>query len=210
MKNAIWVLKSTGEVFDTEEVIRNNPNISFSSPFSPTEDYEMLSEVLPAFDPKTQKLIASELAVLSDGKWSRVITVDNLSIEVIAAALKKVKDAQWERIKAERDKRKNSGVFVGSHWFHSDADSRIQQLGLVMAGSQLPPGLQWKTLDTDVNGNPNFVTMTPTLALQIYQTTMLSDTAIFAAAETHRIAMESATDPENYDFSTNWPAMFQP
>lgn len=112
----------------------------------------------------------------------------------------------WHEIKALRDKRKAAGVKVGDHWFHSDTSSRIQQLGLVMMGSSIPPNTQWKTLtvpETNV-----FVTMTPTLAAQIFQQTSISDILIFNAAEQHKSRMEILENPEEYDYSGDWPESF--
>ena len=110
--------------------------------------------------------------------------------------------AAWERIKQERDRRKSLGVKVGQHWYHSDADSRIQQISLFVMGASVPP-IQWKTLTT--SPPPVFVTMTPALAAGIFQGTAASDAAVFAAAEAHRVAMEASSTPESYDFSVGWP-----
>ena len=109
----------------------------------------------------------------------------------------------WEAIKAERDRRAALGVKVGAHWFHSDQKSRTQQLGLVLLGSNIPAGLQWKTLT--FTPPPVFVTMTPTLAQGIVMATAASDTAIFAAAEAHREALEASADPGSYDYTGGWP-----
>jgi hypothetical protein len=110
------------------------------------------------------------------------------------------RDAKWEDIKAERDRRQVLGVRVGANLFHSDDKSRIQQLGLVMMGAGLPAGLQWKTMDG------GFVTMTSTLAGQIFGATASSDQGIFAAAEVHNNAMRASANPADYDFSAGWPA----
>jgi hypothetical protein len=107
--------------------------------------------------------------------------------------------AAWEQIKAKREALKSSGVLVGAHWFHSDADSRIQQIGLVMMGASLPAGLKWKVKD---NG---LVDMTPTLAQQIFQATALWDMQVFGVAETHRAAVLASDNPEAYDWSAGWP-----
>lgn len=115
--------------------------------------------------------------------------------------------AVWERIKAERDRRAAMGVKVGAHWFHSDQKSRTQQLGLVLLGQGIPAGLQWKTLT--FTPPPVFVTMTPALAVGIVQSTAASDTAIFTAAEVHRMTMEASTAPQDYDFSTGWPVSIE-
>lgn len=109
----------------------------------------------------------------------------------------------WEAIKAERDRRAALGVKVGAHWYHSDQKSRTQQLGLVLLGAAVPTGLKWKTLT--FTGQPVFVEMTPTLAQGIVMATAASDTAVFAAAEAHREAMEASADPGSYDYTGGWP-----
>ena len=114
--------------------------------------------------------------------------------------------AAWERIKTERDRRKSLGVKVGAHWYHSDADSRIQQISLFVMGAAVPP-IQWKTLTT--SPPPVFVTMTQAIAGGIFKNTAASDAAVFAAAETHRVAMEASATPETYDFSSGWPVSIE-
>ena len=113
------------------------------------------------------------------------------------------KEFAWAGIKAERDRRAALGVKVDAHWFHSDEKSRIQQLGLVLLGQGVPAGLAWKTLT--FAPPVVFVAMTPALAVQIVQATAASDTAIFTAAEVHRMAMEASQDPGSYDFTGGWP-----
>ena len=54
----------------------------------------------------------------------------------------------------------------------------------------------------------SFVTMTPTLAQHLLGAAAASDQAIFAAAETHKAAMEASADPASYDFSGGWPSAF--
>lgn len=112
------------------------------------------------------------------------------------------KNQTWEAIKLERDRRKSGGVCVGEKWFHSDDGSRIQQMGLVMMGTNIPNGLKWKTMDG------SFVDMTAGLAQQVFSAVVANDQAIFAAAETHRTLMEASTDPTVYDFSGGWPNVF--
>ena len=125
-----------------------------------------------------------------------------------APTLAEVHAGKWEAIKAERDRRADLGVKVGQYWFHSDQKSRTQQLGLVLLGANIPAGLQWKTLPL-TPPPPVFVPMTQQLAQAIVSATAASDTAIFTAAEVHRIAVESSTAPQNYDFSTGWPTSIE-
>lgn len=110
-------------------------------------------------------------------------------------------DKIWQSIKAKRDHQKDGGVTVGDKWFHSDADSRIQWLGLVILGQNVPP-IQWKTMDG------TFVTMTPTLAGAVFQALVIGDSSDFANAETHRLAMFASPTPESYDYSTGWRPVF--
>ena len=119
-----------------------------------------------------------------------------------ATSVVQAKSAKWDAIKAERDRRKAGGVKVGAKWFHSDDGSRIQQMGLVMMGASIPANLQWKTMDG------TFITMTQTLASQVFQAVAASDQAIFNSAETHRVAMEASADPASYDYSGGWPKIY--
>lgn len=134
--------------------------------------------------------------------------------------LNAVKTSRWEAIKAERDRRKSGGfkVRVGSSnkWFHSDADNRIQHLGLkdkardlIAGGGQMTDKLtilgqtvKWKTMDG------SFVDVSAQVIFDIVAAACDLDAQLFAAAETHRVAMEASADPASYDFSTGWPATF--
>lgn len=118
--------------------------------------------------------------------------------------------ATWELIKRERERRQKAGVRVGTNWFHSDPDSRTQQLGLVMTGANLPAGLQWKTL------TGAFVTMTPSLALQLFQATTMHDVTMFGYAEQLKASMASMTleqvvalDVREGWVGSGWPETFE-
>jgi hypothetical protein len=151
-------------------------------------------------------------AIRKDGQgWRAVSGPDDVGIDetfsetVPVPNAAQVKAGRWEAIKAERDRRtENGGYKASAKWFHSDQKSRSQQLGLVLLGANIPAGLQWKTMDG------SFVTMTQQLAGQILAAGAASDQAIFAAAETHKAAMEASADPASYDFSAGWPASYEP
>ena len=113
------------------------------------------------------------------------------------------KIAQWQAIKAKRNSLFDTGGYlVGTKWFHSDGKSKTQQIGLVLMGAGVPEGLQWKTMDG------TFVTMTQTLAGQIFQAAAAQDMALFAAAEIHNTAMLAAADPLAYSFAGGWPTVY--
>ena len=131
------------------------------------------------------------------------ISINAAGHPVLLEPPKATADQVWPLIKAERDRRIGLGGFkVGDKWFHSDPKSRSQQQALFLLGSNLPAGLQWKTMDG------SFVAMTSQLAQMLLATSMASDIAIFEAAEDHRRAIEASVDPSVYDFTSGWPLMF--
>lgn len=149
------------------------------------------------------EITAEEHAALIEGQsQGKRIVADDAGRPVLADPPKATAAELWERIKAERERRKAGGVKIGDKWFHSDDGSRIQQMGLVMMGASIPANLQWKTMDG------TFITMTQTLASQVFQAVAANDQAIFAAAEGHRVAMEASADPAAYDYSTGWPKIY--
>lgn len=158
-------------------------------------DFEWYEPTTVTLDPRTHTSV--EVAPVGGvQQWSLVPVAREVQVAL-----------GWERIKAERDRRAGMGVKAGTHWFHSDQKSRTQQLGLVLLGQGIPAGLQWKTLA--YTPQPVFVSMTPALAVAIVQATAASDTAIFTAAEVHRMAMEASPEPGSYDFTGGWPPSFE-
>lgn len=124
-------------------------------------------------------------------------TLDNVALDIARTDM-------WRKIQYERDIRKSGGVQVGANWFHSDDTSRIQQIALTMLGANMPPNIMWKTMQG------TFVTMTPQLAMGIFQSIMLQDQKIFAHAEYHRQRMIT-TEPENpyaYNYDAGWPTTY--
>lgn len=116
--------------------------------------------------------------------------------------LQYVKDQMWIKIMDLRNKIRSSGVKVGTIWVDSDDTSRIQQLALVILGSNLPANIMWKTL------NGTFVEMTPTFATQLCMASVVHDQTIYGVAEYHKAAMLASADPGNYDYTTGWPETY--
>lgn len=140
----------------------------------------------------------------ADGNGPRIVawndprpqpTPDEIEVAAKPAAVAIV----TQRIKSERDRRKELGVTVGAHRFHSDDPSRIQQLGLVMMGASMPAGIKWKTMDG------TFADMTPTLAQQVFAAQAQRDMTLFAVCEQHIAGARAADDPLKYDYSAGWP-----
>ena len=128
----------------------------------------------------------------------------------------------WQKIKVERDRRKAGGVKVQvggvDKWFHTDDASKTQHLankdtaqdqlavGGQMSDFLLDPEtgakIPWKTMDG------TFTPMTCQLAFDIVKAAKSGELATFAAAETHRVAMEASADPASYDYSGGWPKIY--
>jgi hypothetical protein len=134
-----------------------------------------------------------------------------------APSLDIVKASQWESIKAKREQIKAGGVKVGTKWFHSDIESRVQHLGLkdkardLLAGGgamtdRLQVGgvdIQWKTQ------NGTLIYITAQIAFDIVAAIGVLDKAAFGVAEYHRASMNASEDPGAYDFSAGWPSTYQ-
>ena len=204
-----YINNVTGTIVSIDAIREAHPNMSipdgadltligyrkYKETPQPTE-YNQLTHDIRQLEPV-------EVSGVVEQRWE----VYALDKAVVSANLAMAKTAVWDHIMTERDRRASLGVKVGSHWFHSDQKSRTQQLGLVLLGANIPAGLQWKTLTT--TPPPVLVTMTPELAQSIVAATAASDTAIFTAAEQHRIALESSSAPQNYDFSVGWPTSIE-
>lgn len=166
---------------------------------------------------------ASMLHALSDVEWElrhqgEMMVKAGAVVPYVEPApdLTQIKAAKWEAIKAKRDAIKAGGVKVGTKWYHSDENSRTQYIGLLrMADAAVAAGgagatmlqyggqdIQWKTMDG------TFIKMTVQRVNDVFNAVSGLDFAAFAAAETHRIAMEASADPAAYDFSVGWPATF--
>lgn len=117
-----------------------------------------------------------------------------------------IKNKKWKEIQEFRDSRIQTGGYqVNGNWFHSDNISRIQQIGLLLMGTNMPTGIMWKTM------SGSFVEMTPTLAQLIFAAAGNSDIAMHAAAETHKQQMLASSDPRNYDYKNlapTWPPIY--
>lgn len=154
--------------------------------------------------PTVQAEVSGDGSVYEDLVW---VGGDPLPSKAALDAwiLDATKTHMWKHIQAEREKRKYGGVQVAGKWFHTDDSSRIQQLGLVMMGANLPVGIMWKTMDN------SFIEMTPTLAGQIFQAVAAKDIAIFTVAEQHRALMNASADPITYNHMNGnpaWPLMY--
>lgn len=147
---------------------------------------------------------------LQGGAWVVLETYP----EPYVAPLAERQAAAWERIKAERDRRKFAGVKVGTDWFHCDTDSRGQwermvnrvnaqeladSTGYTIGGQPVP----WKTM------TGSFVILTAGKIRAVVDAVELQEAMIFGRAEMHRVAMEASSTPESYDYSGGWPVSIE-
>lgn len=82
-------------------------------------------------------------------------------------------------------------------WFHNTDEAR-QQYTFMRTLPQLPPDLQWKTMDG------GFVSLARPLLDELSLKLLADEQQDFANAERHRVLMEQSDDPEHYDYSGGW------
>ncbi|EAZ0167525.1 TPA_asm: DUF4376 domain-containing protein [Salmonella enterica subsp. salamae serovar 42:z:1,5] len=119
------------------------------------------------------------------------------------AVLSSVKKAKIQQIKAHRDGVTADYIIIDGNHFHSDANSRIQQLSLTRMGQakQVPAGLMWQTK------NNGLIELTNDIAAQFESVTMDHDMCLFANAQRHIAAVEALEDIQaaiDYDYSSGW------
>lgn len=166
----------------------------------------LLATEKPPFNSATHKCFRDGCRLLQ-GAWSFKWTVQPLTLPEVIANLATLRAQRWEAVKSLRDKKVQNGGYKVTvadidKWFHSDTFSRTQQMGLVMFGAACP-AVPWKTLDG------SFVTMSQTLANQIFAAAALQDQSVFARAEALKILIYASTDIESVDITTGWPETYQ-
>ena len=134
--------------------------------------------------------------ILEDDKW-----VYNKTLFTVA--LENTKAQVTQEIKNRRDEITVDCIIINNHHFHSDTNSRIQQLSLTKMGAEkkIPPGLMWKTK------NNGLIELTNEIAAQFESVTMDHDMRLFANAQRHIAAVEALDDIQavlDYDYSTGW------
>lgn len=127
------------------------------------------------------------------------------------------KSAYFEKIKAIRDELIISGGYKAQGtWFHSDLTSRSQQIGLLRIADQMmsegaqptdpfmtPNGpLTWKGM------GGSSVTMTPSLAYDIFAAASMQDQVLHAHGEYLIHLINEAEDPSDVDIHSGWPETF--
>jgi hypothetical protein len=151
-----------------------------------------------------------------DGDW-RLVDGEIVKLDFPPEDPAIVKARVWEFIKAKRDAIKKAGIKVGNKWYHSDADSRIQHLGLkdrardlLAASGNLTDRLKvagqdirWKTMDGSL------IYITAQMAIDIVDAVGILDALAHTQAEIHKAQMEASEDPSSYDFSAGWPAVYE-
>lgn len=113
------------------------------------------------------------------------------------------KQAKIYEIKSHRDRVTADYIIIDGNHFHSDANSRIQQLSLTKMGQakQIPSGLMWQTK------NKGLIELTNEIAAQFETVTMDHDMRLFANAQRHIAAVEALEEIQaviDYDYSTGW------
>jgi hypothetical protein len=179
--------------------------------------YNLTGAIIGFYDSVDSPVPASVTSVIkiSDAEWQACLSESGWTVEdgmlvgptppTAAELLASAQASQWNAIKAERDRRTQTGGYYVSSigkWFNSDQFSRTQQLGLLMYGANMPPDIQWKTMDG------SFVTMTPALAQAVFAAAGASDMTLFTYAEQLNAQMLAAADPMSINILVGWPKIY--
>lgn len=145
-------------------------------------------------------------------EYNNYIEMHKTAFETIVSQNNKIRkqEIMWERIKAYRDHREESGVSVMvngvTYWFHSDAKSLIKYLFLLFLAtvfsSVFPSALKWKTMGGDE------VQLSPMDVIAVFNRVLYIGNYVFELGRIHRQQMLLADDPESYDYTTGWPPIF--
>ncbi|EBF8610087.1 TPA: DUF4376 domain-containing protein [Salmonella enterica] len=133
---------------------------------------------------------------LEKGEW----VFDETQMRMV---LSDIKAAKIQQIKTRRDTVTADYIVIDGNHFHSDANSRIQQMSLTRMGQakQIPAGLMWQTK------NNGLIELTNDIAAQFETVTMDHDMHLFANAQRHIAAVEALGDIQevlDYDYSSGW------
>lgn len=151
-------------------------------------------------NPAAGKLVTTpppgEFYRLSGDKWV-------YDASAFAAALEQAKLQVVQAIKQYRDELTADYIVIDGSHFHSDANSRIQQMTLAKMGraGTVPPGLMWQTK------NNGLIELTNDIAAQFETVTIAHDMRLFATAQAHIAAvnaLETIDDVSAYDWSQGW------
>ena len=169
---------------------RCNPNAAYTDEQGtrynqvPSHLYEEIADPAPPAD-------------YSDDIYYRTEQDDAPYVVYTRKSDEQIQAVHWQKIKQTRDElTDNGGCLVGGKWFHTDTKSKQQQMALTMLGAAIPANLQWKTMDG------SFITMTQTLAAQLFAAQITREQTIFAHAEALKADI-------NADIDAGWPARYE-
>ena len=204
----MWIDANTGKVFATlDEVRASKSNVSFTAAMSDDElasvgVFPLLKTDRPQVNPMTHYVKRAE-PKLVDGKWVTQWAVIEHDRETSRSLLRSARASRIDMVKEVRRRRAtDGGILVGSHWFFSDAYSRIQQLTMAMAGAELPADTVVATMGGSV------VPVTPIMARRIVAAGLARDSALLAREAALIQAIEESDAPESIDIESGWPPTF--
>ena len=110
----------------------------------------------------------------------------------------------WELIKQKRYENSLGGVYIArvGKWFQTGEEEKTKYLGLDKVIDKLGE-IDWKCADN------SFIKMNRTLLDEIFLQMVVTENADHINAEKHRMAMMSAENPLEYDYSSGWAEIYE-
>lgn len=118
---------------------------------------------------------------------------------------------QWLRIQAERDRRRLGGIKAlvddKEHWFWTDETARGQYSLMVNSIERNnldvnAPIAMWRTMSGEL------IPLSAANLHDIIDRGIANEQMVFSIAENHRRLMLAMDEPEKYDYTTDWPEIY--
>ena len=197
----------SGEICSDLDFRKKIPNESF--PLLITDEdllkygFERIYDSAKPIANKNQLVVLDGTKKNENNQWIYKWKIVEIPKEIILAKLLAKQNQAWIRIQQERERIRLGGILVSNKWFHTDNDSLIKYLSLLMAGTNIPPNIMWKTMD----GSKQL--MTTEIVRDIYNIAMIFDQTVFNHAETLKELMLVCEDPETFDVTLGWSAIYR-
>lgn len=210
----MYVDNETGEeIPDLRKVF---PNVSFPSVIEDSTLLALGVSILNETPPPTTSLFERSRrgANVKDesGRWSFSWEILQWSPGEIEEFFQNARERMWYKLMDIRDRRKSQGVLVGENWFHTDADSRIQWLGLKDSARDLLAEGGLLSDPVTMDGSPilwktmsgSFVPVTVSLAFQMVHEIKRLDAALFLLCEQKKAELNASESPHEFDTESGW------
>jgi hypothetical protein len=194
--------------YDKNKVRKDFPNVSFPTLLNNTtlaefNVFEVIDVAPPSYDKYTESISEPD-PIQINGIWTRQWLVTPLSAEETTNILNQTRRRIWREIKDIRDdKIRNGGVLLVDKWYPTTTDAKAQILWVITMGSSAPNSQRIELMDGSMN-NLSYNRANDLLAAAAAQAAAITD-----YADSLKVLVDAAADPESISITTGWPAVYE-